>query len=1323
MAGETVTRTGDAAGAGATDWDSLAHAEEPEKSGFSSGEAKPATHEEHEAGAEKEKSFNELELERIGRLTGRVPDDPEVIKLNLVLRYQKFQQYRALYDGQKSKHIMIQQETYEDIATAKRELEEAMYLYDETFRKRDDEIAGLTEEQRRHDIKDKLRPDKHFGEGEATTGNSWVKARIERGKVYDGKRDAVEESRQAAADRLYDSLGKMSEDIKGDEIFLTYDLYKDREPEGSISGRRDGYEAGKDGLFIVDKDGHSAPERPVDWALYPHAPKAAEAPETADEPTGEDAGEGDDKGGKGGEDKGGKPKDEDGEEPEGEGDGDLTEEERARLIEEERAKELEKEKAKRAEIEAMSEAEKNARLRELLEEKARNAEKLKKVDELIEEYDELEREKAAIDEALEADMDTPLVAVSADFTLDKKDLAHDIAERQLNEETSRAGLLKRLWKGTLFKKYYELKYTDELMEGERTVNVDGKELSVDELIAGRKDAAISRFVMSVVEDSDGYIHTKAGEKMEEADAETTAAIRGAVEKFATAKIPEGGSLDDLKREFANDMKRLKAEARDRGEDTDELIFDNYLDVAMQARMRVEHGIAMEDVMEGFKVVRAEARDGIRTEAHRDCVDKIINRIESSNAAGLVPAEVLAIAFGVTSALTQTGVRAIAGAGAGIGASTLISGLRERNRITEDRARMLRDVANGMSYEGQSADRPRSASARYEQRIGGTLYGVEKATSLAQRIEDAMKAEGDARSEATLRAIAEARVRIDFSDAERKDLISYSSEDARGKERLALDIATIRAEKSLSEDDKKKLEAMKAEIEEELTSGVDEKDADFRHMRTAMAVRKAGRTLILGASIFLVSQEAMAAMDPGKIGILEKYGIFEKLGIRTPGNADNASETLLASGFGLNRGGTQYQTQPITLRSDQQVEIDRLRANGYTETQISGPSTTTTTTLQDVSPSASTNQLRAVYDGWANNGTSYSDGNELGLHVGNGNLYATMGGTSTVNGQALDVDALSAAGRVKGYITVGGAKFEVAPTSGSGGLSWAENGVFTTTTGETIRAIGDHGEPLYQYFEVAVDNGVDADGLTHIIPLATHVGTNSFNGTMTQVVETTTTTPGLLQFVKTVAGSPRAITMEGIAFAPETARTGLGAAKAAPKPAAPAGPAGGPATDGGEAPVPAEPVEEAEEAPAEEPAEEKPAEEKPAEEAPATSSEGGDGGVGEPAPAEEGEPSTSTASAELWADVMAHSEGIPPEVLSWLKEPDRIRSDIEDSEDAKKYSEWWEKQGEATRQAVGRIINLIFKANKESLFNGGDVISDFGDSFMNWMRMNHGGYLS
>ena len=1319
MSSETIKGSHDAEVT--TDWDSLTHAEgDPTVEPGISEPEKPAD-ESHEATAEEPKSFNEQELERIGRLTGRVPDDPEVIKLNLVLRYQKFQQYRALYDGQKAKHIMIQRETYEDIATAKRELEEAMYLYDETFKKRDDEIDRLTEEQHRHDVKDQLRPDKHFSagnpddEGRSSTGTSWVKARLERKKVYDEKRGHVDESRQAAADRLYEELGKMSEDIKEDEIFLTYDLYKDREPEGSIAGRRDGFEAGKKGLFDAPVGGSTNPGLPVDWALYPHAPKAGEEPtaeSTEDGGAGDDSGEGT---GEGTGAKGGKSGEGDKDDSEVTGAG--SDEEKARMIE------LEKERALREKIESMTEAERDARLKELLEEKKRHEETLAKVDSLLEEYDELEAEKEAIDAALEADMETPLVAISADFSLDKKDLAHDLAERQLNEETSRAGMLKRLWKGTLFRKYYELKYTDELMEGERTVDVDGRELSVDDLIAGRKDAAISRFVLGVVEESDDYIHSKAGEKLVEADPETSKGIKSAIEAFATAKIPEGGSLEDLKRNFMNEMKRLKAESRDRGDTTDELIFDNYLDVALQARMRVEHGIAMEDVMEGFKVYNAEVRDGIRTEAHRDCVDKIINKLESSNAAGLVPAEVFAIAFGVAASLTQTGARAIGGAGVGMGVSTLISGLRERNRITEGRARMLRDVANGMTYEGTSGDKPKNAHARYEQRIGGTLYSTEKATTLASNIEKAMEAEGEEKSEATLRAIAEARVRIDFSDAERKDLIAYSSEDARGKERLALDIATIRAEKSLSDADKAKLAAMKAEIEKEITSSVDEKDADFRHDRAVMAARKAGKTLILGATVFLASQEVMAVMDPGKIGVLEKYGIFEKLGFKAPANADNASETLIASGFGFNRGGT-YTTDPITLRSDQQVEIDRLRANGYTETQISAPTTTTTTTLQEVSPSASTHQIRAAYDGWANNGTSYSDGNELGLHMGNGNLFTRMGGTSTMNGQSLDVDSLTATGQVKGFITIGGAKFEVAPVSTANGLSWGENGVFTTTTGETIQGIVN-GQPLYQYFEVAVDNGVDADGLTHIIPLATHVGSNSFNGTISQVVETTTTEPGLIQFIKTISTGARAITTEGIAFAPETARTGLGGPTAPKSTAAPTGGSGAPSAPSG--------------APTGAPAEEAPAEEEPEEEPEEESTEGSS--AGEPATSSatgeapaEGEPEKtgeededkepeSSASKDLWDTVMENAEGVPPEVLEWLKEPDRIRSDIEDSEDAKKYSEWWDAQGESTKQAVGRVVNLIFKANKESLFDGGSVISDFGDSFMNWMRMNHGGYLS
>jgi hypothetical protein len=61
--------------------------------------------------------------------------------------------------------------------------------------------------------------------------------------------------------------------------------------------------------------------------------------------------------------------------------------------------------------------------------------------------------------------------VNADFTLDKKDLAHDLAEQELNKEVAGAGALKRLWKGTLFKKYFELKYTKQFESGDREVEI------------------------------------------------------------------------------------------------------------------------------------------------------------------------------------------------------------------------------------------------------------------------------------------------------------------------------------------------------------------------------------------------------------------------------------------------------------------------------------------------------------------------------------------------------------------------------------------------------------------------------------------------------------------------------------------------------------------------------------------------------------------------------------------------------------------------------------------------------------------------------------
>ena len=800
----------------------------------------------------------------------------------------------------------------------------------------------------------------------------------------------------------------------------------------------------------------------------------------------------------------------------------LEDEERKKLEEEERKKLEEEERRKQ------------------LEEQLRKDEEREK---------ELEARLGEIDEEL-----GPLTAINADFTHDKKELAHDIAEQQLNEEQAKANLIKRIWKGNLFRKYYQKKYERQLLSGERAVGVDddGEEITLDDVIMDRSGSAIQRFVLGATEDM-RYIHKKIGkrnkdgtydgEKLTEADAETTAAVRGAIEKFASAKIPENGSIEDLEREFRNDIKRIKAEARDQGREVDATTIDNYLEVAMQARKRVEHGIAMDRVMEGFKVFNADVRNNMRTEAHRDNIDKIVNKVESSRFGSIIPAEVLAMAASTAWSLAQTGARSAARLAApigGIAVSGALAGLRERNRVTEDRTRMIRDAAVGLEYDGTSGEEAEGhrakKRAKYEAKIGGTVYEMRPASELTAKIASAMES-GD--GEAKLRAIAEARVRISYSDSEQKDLISYSSADAMGDERMRLDMAVIRAENSLSEEEKQKLEAMKTTVHREIDEDVDENDKDFRKVRTAQAVKQAGKTVLIGSAVFFASQEIMAAIDPNKVGLFEKAGL-----IKTQNNED-AQETILA-GLAGPRVRTETYTDTIeNISGDRQTEIDAYEQAGYTKTETTPAWTETKRGLVDIDPSKSSAQVKVAYDGWANNGTSVSDGNELRLYLNDGQITSGLHGTSTMGGQVLDYDAAASAGRIKGFLTIGNAKFEIAPKVNSAGqLTWGENGIFTTTTGETVRAVGSNGEKFYKYFEIAFDNGKDASGVSHIIPAATDIGADSFSGKMQQVVDTVVEHPAIYEFTKTtVTEIPRDVFYGGVVAAP-TSRVGLGGPRTA-----------------------------------------------------------------------------------------------------------------------------------------------------------------------------------
>ena len=756
--------------------------------------------------------------------------------------------------------------------------------------------------------------------------------------------------------------------------------------------------------------------------------------------------------------------------------------------------------------------------------------------ELYEILGDKEAERAAIDEKRkelyeilsnkEAEMTGPLAAINADFTVDKNTLARDYAERELNEEVSHSNFIKKIWKGSLFRKYYQKKYETEMLSGDRKVSHNGEKTTIDDIIEQRSNSAIKRFVKGVTEEyGKGFIHTKAGEELTEADTRTISAVKEAIEWYASA--PEDSSNEELKAQFEERIGRFLAESRDDNKPVNEKLINNYFEVAEEARKRVNHGIALERVMEGFKVYNADVRNSIRSEVHRDNIDKIINKLEESRVGSIVSSPALTAALTSAWGLTQIGSRAILGPVMGIGASGALAGAKERNRVTEDRARMMRDAAVNTHYDGTLTENPRGARKKYEARLGGTIYDMRPANELTDGLNQAM-ASGN--RDNIIKAIAEARVRIDYSDSENKDLISYSSGDHIGDERLKLDIALIRAEKSLSGEDRSSLALAKEVVQNHINDDVDKEDRNFRRVRAAQAAKQARKTILVGTAFFLGTQEISGFFDPNTVNFFEKAGIVKN------SNPNATRETLLA-GISGSRG---FNTQTISNVSGDDVNRMRnYRRAGFKQIETKKPWVETKQDLVDIKPKKSSNRIKAIYDGWADNVTKAADGNELGIQVHKNAIVADMSGKSTMNGDTFNVGQLARNNRIKGFITMAdGSKFEIASqVNSSGQMSWPidAKGFVTTTTGESIKAIGKNGDEAFKYFEVALDNGVDAKGFRHIIPFATEVGSSSYKGTIKQVVETSVNHPGVYSFVKEV---PRELWWGGVAV-PVASRTNIG----------------------------------------------------------------------------------------------------------------------------------------------------------------------------------------
>ncbi len=790
---------------------------------------------------------------------------------------------------------------------------------------------------------------------------------------------------------------------------------------------------------------------------------------------------------------------------------------------------------------------KNKRIEELEGMIADNNKEIASIDEEIIELnnqriDEIDKE---IEKILEMH---PLTAINADASLDRKELARDEAERIFNDEKSNSGFFKRIGMNFL-EKYFKMKYEKQILNGDRKVLVDDKEISLDDALQDRSKGAVGRMVKSVAENEMGYVHENFDESRDrEADTGLTEVVRNAISEYAEAR-GDGADEQLFKAKLREQMERLRMDSGDPN------FVNNYFEVAENAikvKDMARGALSLDKVLDKVAVYNATIHDGARSELHRSKIDTVLEKYESSKFGSIVKPEVLAVAAGVVSVLAKSGSSKAASLivpGGGIAFAGAMAGVREHNRVTNDRERMLRDIEGGMGYadeeDVESATNGRERRmAKYEAKIGNTVYQVEKASDLTKNIEDAVES-GD--SEKILEAIASAKVRIEMSDSDRKGLIAFSSETKRGDERLALDTAVIHAKRALSDEDKQKLAEIEGRIQDEIYDDIDEKDSKFKRLRAAQVAKQVAKTVAIGATTFIASQEIMAAMSPDKVGLLEKIGL-----LKTSNNA-NAQETIIASAF-------PQSHDSIQLTSDQQNQIDQLEQAGYKKVKIADGTTEIRNTHSPVDPANSSHKANVMVREWANNGTIPYDGNELNVsEVSPGNYVTNMVGESTTpSGKVLNFQELANSGRIKGFLTLDGNRFEVQGfPDGNGQFVFCKNGVFTTPDGDIIRAVGSNGERFYEFFEVGASMGTDpASGMEEFIPMATAVGNDGpFTGTFEELTRQVIETPDTYSLIPP---TPE-VTYAGIPIPPPSARVGLGGPYQGVVEAEPTGTAGSPDT--------------------------------------------------------------------------------------------------------------------------------------------------------------------
>lgn len=775
--------------------------------------------------------------------------------------------------------------------------------------------------------------------------------------------------------------------------------------------------------------------------------------------------------------------------------------------------------------------------------------------------------------AMNPDEQDALKVVIVDQSHDAMTEARDLADARLDKELGEGGRFKKfvngIWKGNIAKDFYRQKYIHQSLD---TIQ-DANNVLVDSP-ADRRTRALEATIARFQGEEEELIHTEAGERREvqNDDDALVVGIKQLVRDYASGHL-NATTLQEERTRLLNDYRaQLGPDEAKKGLVTT----DNLLQIAQAVAGAVEHGESLDNAVSRMQVITGEARNGVRTEANYNAVDKVIDKLAKNKITSLVTPGTLAVGVAAAASIARMGSHSVVGAvtktlvpGAAAG---LWAGLRENKRVKDERAQHAREMAMGGQFQEGDKRRVEMEKTRYESIAAIDLISHLQSVGDDERIRDG----GEEALQAALDALAAVQARVQLSDSKDIDLITFSGKAEVGEERLMLDLARAETrqavESNMTDDvrtalglsDERTLKHVIQEraglISEALTGEMTAKDEAFTKLKRRRVATAAAVGVATGIVGGLVVQEAVAAFDP------TRFGLIDAIRGETPTTLGDGSvhQTILEGAF---RGGettihtdasseyTNYDTAPhgsmevssdhslITnedgtldlkdangnvtvegLKVDEngsldQASLDKLHGAGMVVEDKSFDKDITTTTTQTVSTEQYLQNhidesTKVTRDFWYGNDTpNVYDENELRVYRGGGVEHPGI-----VDGGY----QYTVAGMQEDGSWQGGESVDWSQAAENGNLFVAVSGTLDSQGNPFMIPIGPDGSvnipadsPAGQFFanennsvafngaymEIVQTSGVDTDGTVHIRPLATLVGDTSVhevNDTVTTV---------------------------------------------------------------------------------------------------------------------------------------------------------------------------------------------------------------------------------